>query len=108
MSTEIGHVKGVQTTAAQERERLTRNNGIRPGTPGGAAPGDRADAVSLSTGALNLLELQQRLSEQPEVDQGRVEAIRQALSQGSYRIDVNRLADSLLTQEVQLLTGVTR
>lgn len=66
---------------------------------------DGADAVSLSTDARVLLDVQQRLSEQPVVDQRRVETIRQAVSEGSYRIDVNRLAESLLAQERMLLAG---
>ena len=105
MSTEIGQIKGVQTPATQERERLTRSNGAGSQRPGGLAPMDGADAVSLSTDARVLLDVQQRLSEQPVVDQQRVETIRQALSEGSYRVDVSRLAESLLAQERMFLAG---
>jgi negative regulator of flagellin synthesis FlgM len=105
MSTEIGQIKGVQAPATQDRERVTRSNGAGSRWPGGVTPMDGADAVSLSTDARVLLDVQQRLSEQPVVDQRRVETIRQAVSEGSYRIDVNRLAESLLAQERMLLAG---
>lgn len=105
MSTEIGQIKGVQTPATQDRERLTRSNGAGSRWPGGIAPMDGADAVSLSTDARVLLDVQQGLSEQPVIDQRRVETIRQALSEGSYRIDVNRLAETLLAQERMFLAG---
>jgi len=105
MSTEIGQIKGVQTPATQERERLTHSNGAGSQRPGALAPMDGADAVSLSTDARVLLDVQQRLSEQPLVDQRRVETIHEALSQGTYRIDVNRLAESLLAQERLFLAG---
>jgi negative regulator of flagellin synthesis FlgM len=61
--------------------------------------------VSLSADALGLLEIEQHLSEQPDVDEQRVAAIRQALSEGSYRLDASRLAESMLAQERLFLAG---
>lgn len=104
MSNEIGQIKGIQSPAPQERERISRGPGERAGLPGGAPQGP-ADAVSLSSGALQLLEVRQRLAEQPALDPKRVEAIREALSQGRYRIDPQRVADALIAQERLFLGG---
>ena len=43
-----------------------------------------------------------RLSSSPDADQGRIEAIRQAIADGSYEIDAQRIADKLLKLEDQL------
>jgi negative regulator of flagellin synthesis FlgM len=108
MSTEIGQINGIQSPAPQERERVARGRGDRVGTSGDAAPQGPADEVSLSSGALTLLEISERLSAQPDLDHKRVEAIREALSQGSYRIDARRVAEGLIAQERLFLAGGTR
>lgn len=108
MSTEIGQIKGIQSPAAQERERVSRSPGDRVGTAGGTASQGPTDEVSLSTGALTLLEIRQRLSAQPDLDQKRVDAIREALNQGSYRIDTRRVAEALIAHERLFLAGGTQ
>lgn len=105
MSTEIGQIKGIQSPAPQERERVSRGRGERVANSGDAASQGRADEVSLSSGALTLLEIRQRLSAQPDLDQKRVDAIREALSQGSYRIDARRVAEGLIAQERLFVAG---
>ena len=107
MATEIGQIKGVQTPATPERERVSRSPGTPVVTSGSGATQGTADEVSLSSGALTLLEVGQRLGTGPDLDPQRVAAIREALDQGRYRIDAPRLADALLAQERLFLTGRT-
>lgn len=105
MPTEIGQVKGVQIPATQDRERVSRSPGQPMATSASGTPQGTSDEVSLSSGALTLLEVGQRLGTQPDLDQQRVQAIREALEQGRYRIDAPRLAEALLAQERLFLAG---
>ncbi len=102
---EIGQLKGVQATATQERERVSRGAGDAGGSRGVSTGQRGADEVRLSSSALKLRETARRLAEQPDVDRMRVAAIRDALSAGTYRVDPGRLADGILAQERQFLAG---
>jgi negative regulator of flagellin synthesis FlgM len=102
MSTEIGKLSSVQPTVTQERDRVSRGAGGTRGTP---TTKGLADEVKLSSSALQLQEAQRRLPQQPNVDQVRVAAIRDALSAGTYRVDAGRVADGLLAQERLFVAG---
>jgi negative regulator of flagellin synthesis FlgM len=109
MSTEIGLLKNVQTAGTQERERVGRTAGEPATGPGARAAGrSSTDEVSLSSSALGLKEAERRLALDPGVDQARVDAIRDALSEGAYRPDPARIADGLLAQEQMLTAGGAR
>jgi len=58
-----------------------------------------ADSVSLSNTAKNLAQLESELKGLPEVDMQRVEAIRSMLADGSYSIDLEKLAQKMLDLE---------
>ncbi|MGE0623953.1 MAG: flagellar biosynthesis anti-sigma factor FlgM [Pseudomonadales bacterium] len=67
-----------------------------------SASGSASDQLSLTSSAQLLKELSEAVAASPEVDQGRIEAIRQAIADGSYDIDAQRIADKLLKLEDQL------
>ena len=58
--------------------------------------------MSFTQTASDLLQLETQLRELPGVDQARVDAIRQAIDNGSYEIDTGRIVDSLLQSEREL------
>jgi len=61
--------------------------------------GARGDQVSLTRTAEELLALETRLQELPGVDEARVAELRDAVREGSYRIDPLAIADKLLRAE---------
>ena len=69
---------------------------------GGANPVDSGESVSLTRTASNLLALETKLRELPDIDQARVEAVRRAIDEGRYVIDTRRIVDSLLQSEREL------
>jgi negative regulator of flagellin synthesis FlgM len=80
----------------------------RPDAPATTAPGasegarpleQRGDQVSLTRTAEELLSLETRLQEMPGVDEARVSELREAIRDGSYRIDALDIADKLLRAE---------
>ena len=58
-----------------------------------------SDTVELSTAAQQLASLQDDLASIDAVDMGKVDEIKQAISNGSYKIDTQKIADSLLALE---------
>jgi negative regulator of flagellin synthesis FlgM len=59
----------------------------------------RGENVNLSSQAKNLKQLEQKLGEYPEMDDDRIEQIRTALADGSYKIDAEKLAQKMLEMD---------
>lgn len=68
----------------------------------GAGQAQGSDQLSLTTSAQLLKELNEAVAATPEVDSSRVEAIKQAIADGTYQVDAGRIADQLLKLEDQL------
>lgn len=67
-----------------------------------AAPASTTDQLSLTSSAQLLKELAEAVAASPAVDRDRIDAIRQAIADGSYDVDAQRIADKLLKLEDQL------
>jgi negative regulator of flagellin synthesis FlgM len=65
-------------------------------------PASRQDAVSLTDTATRLKSIEARLSELPDVDQARVDHLRQLIANGEFEIDAKLIAQRLAELE-QLL-----
>ncbi|MDO6705219.1 flagellar biosynthesis anti-sigma factor FlgM [Photobacterium sp. 1_MG-2023] len=60
------------------------------------------DAVSLSSQARAVGQIHQQLATEPSFDRTKVEAIKNAINNGSYQIDADRLANNILRFEDEL------
>jgi negative regulator of flagellin synthesis FlgM len=63
-----------------------------------AAPSTK-DNVVLSSEAQNLVRLQAKISSLPDVNLDRVAAIKQAIAEGRFEINPERIAENMLNQE---------
>lgn len=59
----------------------------------------RGENVNLSSQAKDLKQLEQKLGEFPETDDERIEQIRAALEDGSYKVDAQKLAQKMLEMD---------
>ncbi|MDJ0877677.1 MAG: flagellar biosynthesis anti-sigma factor FlgM [Halieaceae bacterium] len=85
---------------AQDRSVTTqREEEARTAATAPAAGG--ADSVELTDKARQLQQLEEKLAEFPAVDSQRVDAIRKAIADGSYKIDAELIAERMLSQEAQ-------
>lgn len=57
------------------------------------------ESVNLSSQAKNLKQLEQSLDSYPEVDDQRIEQIKAALADGSYKIDAEKVAQKMLDMD---------
>ena len=66
---------------------------------GAARPVEAADSLRLTGEATSLQALQRQLSTAPAVDNARVQAVREALENGSYRINPDAIAQRMLDMD---------
>ncbi len=90
-----------QRTDIDEGTRRSEGGAAVEGTRGpasgaGAEGAGGGESVSFTQMAADLLSLETQLRELPDVDQERVDSIRQAIQDGSFEIDTNRIVDNLL------------
>ncbi len=62
----------------------------------------RTDEVALTDTAVRLKRIEASLAEQPEVDQARVDALRERIESGEYQVDSNEVARRLMQMEQDL------
>jgi len=74
-----------------EREDKTKKAGAK--SPGASHVEDKA---SLSTDTLSLSSLEAKVQASPEVRQDKVEALRQAIQNGEYEVDPQKIAHAIL------------
>ncbi len=85
-----GSADKTQAAAGQTAQSQT------PAQPGTAGP---PTEVEITSTAQLLATLEQQIASAPDINQSRVDSIRQALSNGSYQIDSSRVADGLLAAQ---------
>lgn len=99
---------------------IDSNNGIKPGSnnsgssrPASVAPKDtgtptkaesqpssaRRDSVNLSAEAQSMNRLEENLSKLPDVDNERVASLKNAIAEGRFEIDAERIAQHMLNQD---------
>lgn len=66
--------------------------------------GAAADTVSLTDTSSHLRALESAISASPAVDSDKVSRIKQALTDGSYEIDSQKIAEKLIKHELELTT----
>jgi negative regulator of flagellin synthesis FlgM len=67
-----------------------------------ARPVEAADSLRLTGEATSLQTLQRELSSAPAIDAGRVQVVREALQNGSYKINPDAIASRMLELDQQL------
>ncbi len=67
------------------------------------APAVSKDTITLTNTAADMLKLEERLASIPDIDDVRVAAIKENIENGNYQIDADKIVDSLLKIEKNLV-----
>ena len=97
----INNITGL-SGPSQRSNDVGASRGGRSADAGKSEAPVASDSVTLSADSTRLREMTEQLSALPEVDEGRVEQLRQAIADGSYQPDSERIADKMLSMEAQL------
>ena len=85
------------------RKATERDAGVAPRSDKASrSGGEQVDSVRISDSANSLREMESRLEETESFDQAKVESIKQALAEGRYPVDSQRLAEKFLQLEDQI------
>ena len=88
------------STRSQEAGSATQAAPAKsPEQTGASAPS--GESVHLSQEAQQLQKISDSLRDQPVVDKNRVAELKQAITDGSYKVDSNQVASKLLNMEAQ-------
>ncbi|WP_087021593.1 flagellar biosynthesis anti-sigma factor FlgM [Thaumasiovibrio subtropicus] len=85
--------------SAQEKPGASRNSGSEASS---TSSSPRSDAVSLSAQGKSVGQIHQQLAAEPSFDSAKVASIKEAISNGSYVIDADRLASNMMQFEEEL------
>jgi negative regulator of flagellin synthesis FlgM len=90
-------VKSVgNTPAGEQRARATGQ------AQGAQTQGDQVQLSSLSSG---MQQAEKAIANTPVVDQARVDEIKQAITDGRFQVDANKVADGLIDSVRQMLAA---
>lgn len=89
------NAQSAHTAKAKSQAVPERNAVEQPVTS--AAP---RDSVSLSSQAQTLARLESAMKDSPEVDESKVERIKQALAEGNYSVDSYSIAGKMLNRDM--------
>ena len=95
----------VDSGANRPVERVRHSAPVPTATAPVAKPGD---SVNITDTARRLAALQETVASMPEIDAGRVAALAQAIEQGQYAADPNKIAERLLQLESDLAAASQR
>lgn len=93
-----GQVNTQRTTADKPANSQSAKQAV-PEQNNAKAQSARDGNVNLSSQARNLKQLEQKLGDYPEMDDDRIEEIRSALANGTYKIDAEKLAQKMLDMD---------
>ncbi len=106
MAVEINNIASTHAstagTDASTRARETNEQavGTNPSGTGSSAPA--SDQVSLTPAAQQLKGLEQQVANLPEVNMEKVQALKEAIQNGTYEVNANSIASKMMSLEKAL------
>ncbi|MAD53036.1 MULTISPECIES: flagellar biosynthesis anti-sigma factor FlgM [unclassified Idiomarina] len=88
-----------------DTKQTQRQTSTEQSSNSGATAKSGSDSVSLTSEAQNLSALQEKAMNSSGIDQTKVDRIKAAIENGSYKVDVDRLASKLAQFEGDLFGG---
>ena len=98
----IDNIRSGQTLSTTTRSSARSSDSASSSTSAAKTSSTPQDAVSLSSAGKAVGEMHNKMVSQPSFDQAKVAAIKEAISNGSYTVDPEKLADNIIKFEKEL------
>lgn len=100
----IDNIRSGQTLTTTNRNpaRSESNSSSSSSSDAVSRSSRNQDAVSLSTQGKAIGEMHNQMVSQPSFDNAKVAAIKEAIANGSYKVDPEKLADNMIKFEKEL------
>lgn len=98
----IDNIRPGQTLSTTTRSSVRNDNSTTSGSDSTKKSTVAQDAVSLSSQGKAVGEMHNQMVSQPSFDQAKVAAIKEAIANGSYTVDPEKLADNMMKFEKEL------
>jgi len=86
-----------------QQQTDTKNQAAKSATTQSQSTKVAQDSVSLTPQAKQLNEIQKKNSDTAEVNQKKVEQLKKAIQSGAYKVDAEKLAESIIKFEFDLI-----
>lgn len=98
----IDNIRSGQTISTSTRSSARSDTNATSNTGSAKKSGVAQDAVSLSKQGKAVGEMHNQMVSQPSFDKAKVAAIKEAIANGSYTVDPEKLADNMIKFEKEL------
>ena len=98
MPNDISGINSGRSQQSSDRQ-VGATRGESNATTQGGSSASQGDTVVLTDMAARLQSLEQKLTNQSDVDQAHVDRVRDAISSGEYHVDPDRVADKMMDFE---------
>ncbi len=93
-------ISGINSSRSQQAGERSVTGAKKESTGSSSSPtSSGSDKVSLTDTAARLKALEHQLTQQPEIDNKRVSSMQNAISNGDYKVDPERIADKMINFE---------
>lgn len=76
--------------------KIQKSSSVDLETPVRASTAVGGDRVELSPGSREVMKMQEILQETPEIRKDKVDALKQAIDEGTYQVDSHKVADKMM------------
>lgn len=98
----IDNIRSGQTLSTSTRSSMRTERNSTSSSDAAKKPDIAKDAVSLSSQGKAVGEMHNQMASQPSFDKAKVAAIKEAIANGSYNVDPQKLADNMIKFEKEL------
>lgn len=102
MNSKIGSIVSVNKVLVSENRQQNRSNSSANGVSKHGNDNVSDDSVSITDAAQKLADVESEINASPVVDRARIEAIKSAIADGSFRPDPEKIASKLMELEISL------
>lgn len=102
MNNKIGSILSVNKMMVSENRQQNRSNGSNVGAAKQGNEGMGDDSVAITDVGQKMIEVEKVIAAAPIIDRARIDEIKAAIADGSFRPDAEKIAAKLMELEINL------